>query len=370
MPEEVELQEVGLEAVESAASRRKLQNRLNQRASRKSLISNNYHLSLSLPPPFLFLFVIFFFISEPNADKFIGKRRKEQLQQQRKGEGRVSKWVFYIDPRTEERQANDRRQQQQDERQQQNGSDIAVVSRSLGSNTKYYDPGFPDIFLSKEHRDRAFRFFCTMTREDRTVFFRRLYDVVSENVAKYTLDSQLLLSVMQFNVMRASMANATAIGIIWEQLIEDDAISPFNHGIVLPVLLPAPSGAINAAAGDGNELVYLPPCLQPTALQRQVVHHPWIDLCPQPSLRDALLRRLDDVDEDEFCHHLFLQSSDADEDGMIGMVIWGEPFDTAAYEISESMLRKWPWLVKECPDIVKTTNYWRKERGEERLKIP
>jgi hypothetical protein len=214
-----------------------------------------------------------------------------------------------------------------------------------------------------------------MTREERTVFFHRLHDLVSENVARYTLDSQLLLSVMQFNVMRAAMAGATALGLIWEQLVDDDAISHFNNGTALPILPSAPSGCVttssasNAAAGNGNELIRLPPCLQPTALQKQVIHHPWIDLCPQPSLRNALLRHLNEIDEDEFCHHLFLQSSDADEDGMIGMVIWGEPHDTAAYELSETMVRKWPWLIKECPDIIKTSNYWRRGRGEKPLKI-
>ncbi|KAM0481522.1 hypothetical protein ACHAPX_003633 [Trichoderma viride] len=332
MSEAVNSQEVNSEAVESAESRRKLQNRLNQRASRK--------------------------------------RRRELQQPQQKGKNQVNKWVFYIDPRTEKQQADDKRQQQ-------DVSDVAVAncSLNLGNKTKYHNPGFPDIFLSKEHRDRAFRFFCTMTRDDRTVFFRRLHDLVSVNVARGTLDSQLLLSVMQFNVMRASMAAAKAIGVIWEQLIEDDTISPFNRSTVFPMLFLAPyedattSSASNAATSNGNELMHLPPCLRPTALQRQVIHHPWIDLCPQPSLRDALLKRLNEIDEDEFCHHLFLQSSDADEDGMIGMVIWGDPFDTASYEISETMLRKWPWVAKECPDIVKTTNYWRRGRAEKPLKI-
>ncbi|KAL7974053.1 hypothetical protein HDV63DRAFT_401048 [Trichoderma sp. SZMC 28014] len=329
MSEAVNSQEVGSEAVESAESRRRLQNRLNQRASRK--------------------------------------RRRELQQQQQKGKNQVNKWVFYIDPRTEKQQADDGRRQ--------NDSAVSTVNRSLGHKTKYYDAGFPDIFLSKEHRDRAFRFFCTMTREERTVFFRRLHDLVSENVARCTLDSQLLLSVMQFNVMRAAMAAATSIGLIWEQLVEDDTMSPFNRDTVLPMLFLAPyegastSSAGNAAVSNGDELTHIAPCLRPTALQRHILHHPWIDLCPQPSLRDALLKRLNDIDEDEFCHHLFLQSSDADEDGMIGMVIWGEPFDLASYEISETMLRKWPWIAKECPDIIKTTNYWRKARAEKPLKI-
>ena len=75
------------------------------------------------------------------------------------------------------------------------------------------------------------------------------------------------------------------------------------------------------------------------------------------------------MDEDEFCHHLFLQCDDSDKDGMIGMVVWGEAWDPASYEISETMIRKWPWLVDECPDIIRTTNYWRAKRQEGPLEI-
>jgi hypothetical protein len=214
-----------------------------------------------------------------------------------------------------------------------------------------------------------------MTREDRALFFYRLHELVSRNVEKYTLDSQLLLSVMQFNVIRAAATIASAIGLTMDAMVED-IISPFNYSAVLPALPPAQScdgttpAAVNGAAHDDNGLEHLPPSLRPTALQRQVIHHPWIDLCPQPSLRDALLRRLNkDLDEDEFCHHMFLQSGQSDEDGMIGVVVWGEPCDPASYEISASMLRKWPWVVEECPDIITTTNYWRRKRHEEPVEI-
>ncbi|KAL6911166.1 hypothetical protein GGI43DRAFT_379095 [Trichoderma evansii] len=302
------------------------------------------------------------------------KRRKEkqqqQQQQQHKEKKRISKWVIYVDPKAEELQ--------QDERQRQNDSDMIVVDPRSSSTTGHSNPGFPDIFVTQEQRDKAFRFFCNMKLEDRFVFISRLQEFVSTNVAKYTLDSQLLLSVMQFNVIRGAMANAERMGLTMEMLSDNFTISAFCKNAILPALPPASSddtaasSAENDAVSDGNELMHLPPSLQPTELQRKIIHHPWIDLCAQPSLRDALLRRINDpanFNEDEFCHHLYLQNGQPDEDGVIGMVYWGEPFDPASYEISGTMIQKWPWLVDECTDLITTTNYWRKERKEKLLGV-
>lgn len=344
------------EEVLSAAGRRRLQNRLNQRASRQR------------------------------------KRELQKVQQQDKKKRQFSKWVFYVDPRngkTQQDEPQDGHPPDQGQHQHQyrlaqsqsaslnearkdaSSSDTAVV------NCSPFDADIADVtdmFLSKQYHTKVFRFFCTMTPQDRAVFFRRLYELVSRHVAQHTLDSQLLLSVMQFNVIRAMVTNARWMGLSVEDMGED-IISPFYDSAEsrssLPALPPAVGYGGGAAAGQqrDNELQHVPLSLRPTALQRQVAHHPWIDLCPQPSLRDALLRRLHHLDEDEFCHHLFLQSHMSDDDGMIGMVVWGEPWDPASYEISATMVRKWPWLADECPDIVRTTNYWRAMRRERPLRI-
>ncbi|KAL7930856.1 hypothetical protein V8C35DRAFT_129111 [Trichoderma chlorosporum] len=331
---------ISVETVEvemSPTTRRRMQNRLNQRASRM--------------------------------------RKKElRKQQQQEDKSHYSKWVFYVDPRSGDAQQQgeplDRRQHQWRLAQTQStssmdgwkdsSSDLAVASRS------FYSTGLTDILLSAKHRDEMFRFFCNLSVHDRLLFFRRLYELVSRHVAQHTLDSQLLLSVMQFNVIRAVGINATSMGLRMDQLAEE-TISPFNDCVGA---LPAPPLGLDSTVRPGKELQHLPPNMHPTALQKLVVHHPWIDLCPQPSLRDALLRRLhNNLDEDEFCHHLFLQCEDSDDDGMLGMVVWGEAWDPASYEISSTMIRKWPWLVDECPDIIRTTNYWRAKRQEDPLEI-
>ncbi|KAK4071200.1 uncharacterized protein Triagg1_6231 [Trichoderma aggressivum f. europaeum] len=324
----------------NAVNRRRLQNRLNQRASP----------------------------DEWGRGK--GMRKKELQKQQQQDKNQVSKWVFYVDPRTEDAQQDgrplDRKRYQWRLAQtrpassldewKESGSELAVASGSCHS------PSISDVFLSPKYRDEMFRFFCKLSTTERGVFYRRLYELVTRHVAQRTLDSQLLLSVMQFNVIRAAGVNAAAIGIGMD-LMAEDVISPFYAGVGTQLTLPG------STTTYGKELQHLPPNLQPTALQKLVIHHPWIDVCAQPSLRDALLRRLHNLNEDEFCHHLFLQHGESDKDGMIGMVVWGEAWDAASYEISATMVRKWPWIVNECPDIIRTTNYWRAKRQEGPLKI-
>lgn len=302
-----------------------------------------------------------------------GMRKKELQKQQQQDKNQVSKWVFYVDPRTEDAQQDgrplDRKRYQWRLAQTQpasslddwkdSGSELAIATRD------YYSAGFTDVFLSPKHRDQMFRFFCKLSTTERGIFFRRLYELVTRHVAQHTLDSQLLLSVMQFNVIRAAGVNATTIGIGMDVMAED-VISPFYTGADTQLALPSVPGS---TATYDKELQHLPPNLRPTALQKLVIHHPWIDVCAQPSLRDALLRRLHNLNEDEFCHHMFLQSGESDKDGMIGMVVWGEAWDPASYEISATMVRKWPWIVNECPDIIRTTNYWRAKRQEGPLKI-
>ncbi|KAH6610897.1 abhydrolase domain-containing [Trichoderma cornu-damae] len=316
----------------SLESRRRLQNRLNQRESRRRK-----------------------------------KEQQQQQQQQQHERNQFIKWVFYLDPRAGERQ----QQKQHRQRALQIRPESADTREGSGSDTTVdgnnrYNAGFPDIFPPKKHRYETVRFFCHMKRDERSAFFHQLYDLVSRSVAQHTLDCQLLPSVMQFNVIRAATINASSIGLALET-ISEDSISPFYDGGVSPCLLPAPPPCDEAGAGDKWENI--PPNLQPTALQRQIVHHPWIDICPQPGLRDALLRRLGDLDEDEFCHHMFLQSGQSDDGGMIGMVVWGEAWDPTSYEISAAMVRKWPWLADECPDMIATTNYWRGRRREKPLKV-
>jgi hypothetical protein len=137
-------------------------------------------------------------------------------------------------------------------------------------------------------------------------------------------------------------ANAAALGLTMESL---------RHDIPSPFCV---SGALPKA---------LPPALQPTTTQRTVPHHPWIDLCPSPSIRDAMLRLQGSYSEDELCHDLF-----GAEQGTAGLLVWGEAWDPEAYEISEYVLWKYGRLFQGCEDLLRSTNRWRKMRGERLLR--
>jgi Domain of unknown function (DUF3425). len=114
------------------------------------------------------------------------------------------------------------------------------------------------------------RRFCELETHEKNDFLQQLHDVVHNSMTRHLLDSELLALVPRFNIFRAMISNAAYLGLTMD-LLREDISSPFN------VLLPE------------SPNLHLPPSLRPTTLQRQVIHHPWIDLCPIASIRDALL---------------------------------------------------------------------------------
>ena len=187
---------------------------------------------------------------------------------------------------------------------------------------------------------------------DRNRWLEKLRKDVAHNFLRQSLNAEALVSVTRYNIYQAMMVNATYLGLTIE-LLREDIISPFN------VIGPATFGL-----GAGN----LPPSLRPTALQRQIVHHPWVDVCPMPSLRDALLLGAAAYDEDELCHDLFLGAG-SDSEHQAGLVVWGESWDPTAYELSEAILKKWQWLLAGCTDVLASTNSWRAKRCVRPLRL-
>jgi hypothetical protein len=81
-----------------------------------------------------------------------------------------------------------------------------------------------------------------------------------------------------------------------------------------------------------------------------------------------MLQRMGEYDDEELCHNLFIEMECGDGNA-VGMVVWGEAWNPAAYEISSGILRKWPWIAYDCPDLIQSTNYWRGRRKEKQLRI-
>ncbi|KAJ5098766.1 hypothetical protein N7532_005767 [Penicillium argentinense] len=188
-------------------------------------------------------------------------------------------------------------------------------------------------------------YFCGSINLPREVYWNQLQTKVANGAANNLLSSNLLLEVTQFNIVRAMFANAASMGLSLEVLCEDIA-SSFN--IAGPLTL------------------QLPPSLQPSTTQKQIIHHPWIDLIPIASLRNSLLLKLESLDEEELCTDLY---GLYDSSPIVGLLVWGEAWDPSAYEVTERVARKWRWILKDCPDLMKSTNYWRKQRGERPLRL-
>ena len=160
-----------------------------------------------------------------------------------------------------------------------------------------------------------------------------------------------LLVLVKFNVFRALISNGANLGYASGAAVDDDdALSPFTE-ISNPLWHVGP----------------VPAALQPTKLQRQIPHHPWIDILPSPVMRDNLLRAGDTYDDMELCADLvgfFSESKDR-----TGMIVWGEPWDIAGWEVTESFAKHWGWTIQGCEQLLRSTNYWRARRGEGPLQV-
>jgi hypothetical protein len=175
----------------------------------------------------------------------------------------------------------------------------------------------------------------------------------------FPLTPDHLLNLVHHNVQRAFLTNMLILGI------------------------PSIMGCHNLAPGEGKRVFALPatvttvpPSLAPTGLQRSTPHKPWIDVFPVPALRDALITAEARIAHWEMCADLVgLATEVVDDDGnripvapdeRRGLVVWGEPWDVGAWEVTEGFARTWGWLLREgCGELKRATDRWRAARGEE-----
>jgi hypothetical protein len=158
-----------------------------------------------------------------------------------------------------------------------------------------------------------------------------------------------LLTLVQYNVQRASLINLAILSLMDSIPLECQA------ALSLPPLSVKPPTTI-------------PPSLQPTLLQQSIPHEYWIRILPFPAMRNNLIRNTGNFDADELCCDLLggLYEGFNDVENR-GIMVWGEPWCSDAWEASEGFARKWGFLLKGCRDLIEATNRWRESRGEERL---
>jgi hypothetical protein len=160
--------------------------------------------------------------------------------------------------------------------------------------------------------------------------------------------TDLLIKLSRINVLRAAYDNAVAIGMTVECMCQDSAISIFSCA--------------------GPKFLYneVPPSLQATALQKQIPHHPWLDIFPFARMRDNLILAGDALDDHEFCHDLIGFWDTQRENATL--LVWGTPWDPQNWEVTEAFARKWSWILRGCPEILISTNKWRAKRGEKKVR--
>lgn len=159
--------------------------------------------------------------------------------------------------------------------------------------------------------------------------------------------TDLLLTLIKFNVFRALMANDKTLGFV-NQWLQCEAISPLCR------------------SHDGTQAAVqtCPANLRPTNLQLTVEHHPWIDLLPDPRMRNNILLLGDDYDDGPLCHDVVDNRHGKQSESLI---VWGDPCNPDSWEIGEDFYKKWPSVVQGCHRLFKATNNWRVRRGERKL---
>jgi len=162
-----------------------------------------------------------------------------------------------------------------------------------------------------------------------------------------SIDHQLF-TMIQYNALRGVMTNMSILLHLngrplegWADFYIEDLPTPPDHA---------------------------PPSLQPTYLQKIVKHESWVDIIPYSVMRDNILRSQDNLDADALCDDFLggMYEGLGDVQNR-GMILLGEPWSEDGWEISEGFARKWSFLLKGCEDLIKSTNRWRKARGEQRL---
>jgi hypothetical protein len=111
----------------------------------------------------------------------------------------------------------------------------------------------------------------------------------------------------------------------------------------------------------------VPETLQPVQLQHQIPHDAMIDIIPHARLRHNVLRAIASQQLNAAEFSSCLRASGALESGQWqrgGLVVWSSPDQLASWELSETFVKRFPYLLQGCEDLLASTNAWRSRRGE------
>ncbi len=186
---------------------------------------------------------------------------------------------------------------------------------------------------------------------------------LKKNELVLPLSSDHLITLVTQNVYRALMTNMVLCSLpnIFTCSVTD------RHGNSITAL-PLPSA--------------VPPSLYPTELQRSVKHPVYVDIFPLPRARDSVIRSLGTFDENALLADVLpalaqakgvVVAGQGDLNDMVdeeqrGLLVWGDPWQASSWEMTPFFLKKWGWMYQDCvEEVLSTTNYWRRLRGERAL---
>ncbi|KAH8684419.1 hypothetical protein BGZ60DRAFT_397534 [Tricladium varicosporioides] len=196
----------------------------------------------------------------------------------------------------------------------------------------------------------------------------------------FPLSSDHLLHLIHHNVFRALTANKTILS-------QSTIAQKLDYSVLRLSTKTICDGVSVVLCSEGQPI---PPALYPTHTQKTISHPSYINMFPFPKFRDNLIRYQDSFNPYELCNDLFgeivrengsgafgsvrmgtfsdVDESESESDGLTwkrtGMIVWGESWDPDGWEVTPKFLRKWSWLLGGCEGLIRSSNRWRVERGE------
>ena len=204
---------------------------------------------------------------------------------------------------------------------------------------------------------------------------------VNNEEPPFPIDPDHMLTLIHYNIYRAFKAN---------KKILTPFLPPCVGGLA-PIALKSSSDYTQPLYGTmqpvPNHLI--PPSLQPTELQQIIVHPGWVSIFPLGRLRDNAILNLGNIAWDQLFYDLigglfspqlvgdlvsnYQRAGDYDDDSHPaasghGIIVWGDPWDIANWEVTAAFVRRWGWLIVGCPEIIEASDNWRAIRGDPPLR--
>lgn len=183
------------------------------------------------------------------------------------------------------------------------------------------------------------------------------------------------LRVDQLCTLTALLSIAMHIEISQDVLCNDDLRSPFFRFHATPADALAETNIVTAVK---KSFKTLKPDMRPTHEQITIDHHPYFDIIPFPGLRNNLIKRQGEFNEDEFFLDLLTGLvcwggagvGKRDRNTSTGKVSTGTPWDSRSWEAQQWFVQKyWHLLGGDEGDLVRQTEWWRSMRGDDPLDV-